>query len=95
VRAPLRLQPYFVKDALASPGRSKCGLAHMVMMRLPLGRVNCPLGQVSPNVKQRPPIVLPQSPLGIYARSSSILRRKTLLALFPHALYTTIASRTI
>jgi len=52
VAASLRLHPHLVKDALASPGRRKCGLIHMLMMRFTLGPVNCPLGQVSPIVKQ-------------------------------------------
>jgi len=77
VAASLRLHPHLVKDALASPGRRKCGLIHMLMMRFTLGPVNCPLGQVSPIVKQ------PNSTM------------RSLLALFPDALYPTIPSRTI
>lgn len=95
VPAPLRLQPHLVKDALASPGRSKCGLVHMLMMRLPLGSVNCPLGQVSPIVKQLPGRSFGESPLDIYARNSFNFAPQTLPALFPHALYTSIAGRTI
>lgn len=95
VRAPLRLQPHLVKDALASPGRSKCRLVHMHMMRLPPGRVNCPLGQVSPNLKQLPGRSFGESPLDIYARNSFNSAMQTLLALFPRALYPSIAGRTI
>jgi len=80
VAASLRLHPHLVKDALASPGRRKCGLIHMLMMRFTLGPVNCPLGQVSPIVKQP------------NCASHSLL---TSFGLFLDALYPTIPSRTI
>lgn len=47
VRAPPRLQPHLVKDALAAAGRGKCRLVHVLIMESAAKPVNCPSGQVS------------------------------------------------
>jgi hypothetical protein len=47
VRAPLRLQPHLVEDALTSACRGKGCFVHVLMMEFTWKPVNCPFGQVS------------------------------------------------